>query len=106
MSTGWSPFLSSSAGDAEENDHHLNRELEMLERAVQEQRRAAPARARAARRLQVLGSRPLRPGAPCGRRAGAAQPAAPRRLRPRALTGRKFRAGAALELARTSESGR
>jgi len=34
MSTGWSPFLSSSAGDPDENDYYLNRELDMLERAV------------------------------------------------------------------------
>ncbi len=34
MSTGWSPFLSSSSSDPEENDYYLNRELEMLERAV------------------------------------------------------------------------
>jgi hypothetical protein len=35
-STGWSPFLSSSAYDAEENDIHLERELDVLERAVQD----------------------------------------------------------------------
>jgi hypothetical protein len=35
-STGWSPFLSSSAYDAEENDIYLERELDMLERAVQD----------------------------------------------------------------------
>jgi len=35
MSSGWSPFLSSSGSDAEENDFYLERELEMLERAVQ-----------------------------------------------------------------------
>jgi len=31
---GWSPFLSSSTTDIEENDKYLKRELEMLERAV------------------------------------------------------------------------
>lgn len=36
MSSGWSPFLSSSASDPEENDYYLNRELDMLERAVQD----------------------------------------------------------------------
>jgi hypothetical protein len=36
MSTGWSPFLSSSASDVEENDHYLAREIDMLERAVQD----------------------------------------------------------------------
>ena len=36
MSTGWSPFLSSSLGDADENDFYLDRELDMLERAVQD----------------------------------------------------------------------
>jgi hypothetical protein len=36
-STGWSPFLSSSASDAEENDFYLEREIEMLERAVADQ---------------------------------------------------------------------
>ena len=70
MSSGWSPFLSSSASDVEENDHYLAREIEMLERAVQEQGRAAPARARPARRVQVLGPRPLRPGAAGGVRQG------------------------------------
>ena len=33
-STGWSPFLSSSTHDIEENDRYLQREIEMLERAV------------------------------------------------------------------------
>jgi len=37
MSTGWSPMLSSSGTDPEENDYYLNRELDMLERAVQDQ---------------------------------------------------------------------
>jgi len=37
MSTGWSPILSSSGTDPEENDYYLNRELDMLERAVQDQ---------------------------------------------------------------------
>jgi hypothetical protein len=36
MSSGWSPFLSSSSGDAEENDRALARELDSLERAVRE----------------------------------------------------------------------
>ena len=36
MSSGWSPFLSSSGSDAEENDFYLERELGMLERAVQD----------------------------------------------------------------------
>jgi len=36
MSTGWSPFLSSSSGDAEQNDEYLARELDMLERAVRD----------------------------------------------------------------------
>jgi hypothetical protein len=35
-SSGWSPFLSSSATDIEENDAYLERELDMLERAVKE----------------------------------------------------------------------
>jgi hypothetical protein len=34
MSTGWSPFLSSSAADAAENDFYLEREIQMLERAI------------------------------------------------------------------------
>ena len=34
MSTGWSPFLSSSTSDIEENDRYLTREIDMLERAV------------------------------------------------------------------------
>ena len=34
---GWSPFLSSSTADIEENDKYLKRELEMLERAVADQ---------------------------------------------------------------------
>jgi hypothetical protein len=37
MSTGWSPFLSSSSADAEQNDEYLVRELDMLERAVRDQ---------------------------------------------------------------------
>ena len=36
MSSGWSPFLSSSPGDADENDYYLERELGLLERAVQD----------------------------------------------------------------------
>ena len=32
--SGWSPFLSSSTRDIEENDRYLQREIEMLERAV------------------------------------------------------------------------
>jgi hypothetical protein len=35
-SGGWSPFLSSSGSDAEEHDRYLTREMEMLERAVQD----------------------------------------------------------------------
>ena len=34
---GWSPFLSSSSADIEENDKYLAREVEMLERALAEQ---------------------------------------------------------------------
>jgi len=37
MTTGWSPMLSSSGTDPEENDYYLNRELDILERAVQDQ---------------------------------------------------------------------
>ena len=33
---GWSPFLSSSSADIAENDKYLQREMEMLERAVAE----------------------------------------------------------------------
>jgi hypothetical protein len=33
-SGGWSPFLSSSSADVEQDDRYLERELEMLERAV------------------------------------------------------------------------
>ena len=36
MSTGWSPFLSSSTGDAEQSDEALAREIDMLERAVRD----------------------------------------------------------------------
>ena len=36
LSTGWSPLLSSSGSDPEENDFYLDRELDMLERAVQD----------------------------------------------------------------------
>ena len=36
MSTGWSPFLSSSSSDAEANDEYLAREVDTLERAVRE----------------------------------------------------------------------
>jgi hypothetical protein len=35
-STGWSPFLSSSSRDIEENDLYLAREIDMLERAVKD----------------------------------------------------------------------
>jgi hypothetical protein len=36
--TGWSPFLSSSSrGDEDEDTHYLEREIDMLERAVREQ---------------------------------------------------------------------
>ena len=34
---GWSPFLSSSSSDIEENDKYLAREVELLERAVADQ---------------------------------------------------------------------
>jgi len=37
MSSGWSPFLSSSSSDATASDEALARELDMLERAVREQ---------------------------------------------------------------------
>ena len=33
---GWSPFLTSSSRDIEQNDKYLAREVEMLERAVAE----------------------------------------------------------------------
>jgi hypothetical protein len=37
MSSGWSPFLSSSSRpDADEDTHYLEREIDMLERAVRE----------------------------------------------------------------------
>jgi hypothetical protein len=36
MSSGWSPFLSSSSSDVEASDRALAREIEMLERAVQD----------------------------------------------------------------------
>ena len=36
MSGSWSPFLSSSQRDADESDYYLERELEELERAVQD----------------------------------------------------------------------
>ena len=35
--SGWSPFLSSSSSDIEENDRYLTREVEMIERAVADQ---------------------------------------------------------------------
>ena len=35
--SGWSPFLSSSSSDIEENDRYLTREIELLERAVADQ---------------------------------------------------------------------
>ena len=35
--SSWSPFLSSSSSDIEENDRYLTREIEMLERAVADQ---------------------------------------------------------------------
>ena len=35
--SSWSPFLSSSSSDIEENDRYLTREVEMLERAVADQ---------------------------------------------------------------------
>jgi hypothetical protein len=37
MSTGWSPLISSSSADLDENDYYLARELDMLERALREQ---------------------------------------------------------------------
>jgi hypothetical protein len=36
VSSGWSPFLSSSTSDAEQNDAVLAREIDMLERAVRD----------------------------------------------------------------------
>jgi hypothetical protein len=36
MSSGWSPFLSSSSSDIEGSDKALQRELDMLEQAVRE----------------------------------------------------------------------
>lgn len=36
MSSGWSPFLSSSSSDVEQSDEYLAREIDMLERAVRE----------------------------------------------------------------------
>jgi hypothetical protein len=36
MTTGWSPFISSSSSDVEQNDQYLAREIDMLERAVQD----------------------------------------------------------------------
>ena len=36
MSSGWSPFLSSSSADAEASDEALARELDMLERALED----------------------------------------------------------------------
>jgi len=36
MSSGWSPLVSSSSADPEENDFYLDRELDVLERAVRE----------------------------------------------------------------------
>jgi len=36
MSSGWSPYLSSSSSDPEHNDRYLARELDSLERAVRE----------------------------------------------------------------------
>ena len=38
MSTGWSPFLSSSSrGDLDEDEYYLEREIAMIERALREQ---------------------------------------------------------------------
>ncbi len=81
MSGSWSPFLSSSGNDAEENDFYLERELGMLERAVQD-KGELPRRELGARRLQVLGAGSLRPRAARGCQAVPDQPPAPRRLRP------------------------
>ncbi|MBA3409194.1 MAG: hypothetical protein H0U06_14270 [Solirubrobacterales bacterium] len=78
MSGSWSPFLSSSGNDAEENDFYLERELGMLERAVQD-KGELPRRELG---VQVLGARSLRPRVARGRQAGPAQPPAPRGLRP------------------------
>ena len=36
MSSGWSPFLSSSSADIEASDEALAREIDMLERAVRD----------------------------------------------------------------------
>jgi len=64
MSTGWSPILSSSGTDPEENDYYLNRELDMLERAVQDQ---GELRRRELGRLPGRFSRALRAGVKQGR---------------------------------------
>ena len=85
MSTGWSPFLSSSLSDPEENDYYLTRELEMLERAVQDK---GELRRRELGQLvgcKYWGTRPLRPGAPRGGQAGTPEPPAARLLRARGL---------------------
>jgi hypothetical protein len=36
VSSGWSPFLSSSSSDLEQSDEYLAREIDMLERAVRD----------------------------------------------------------------------
>src|SRR5829696_833924 len=78
---GWSPFLSSSTVDIEENDKYLKREVEMLERAVADQREM---RRRELGRL--VGCRywpgPVRPCAQGRRAGGSLEPPAPRLLRP------------------------
>ena len=89
MSTGWSPFLSSSLSDAEENDYYLTRELEMLERAVQDK-----GELRRRELGQLVGCKywgpGRRPGAPRRCQAGTPAPPAARLLRARALTGIPF----------------
>jgi len=90
-STGWSPFLSSSASDAEENDFYLEREIKMLERAVADQ---GELRRRELGRL--VGCKywgPGRFGRPArGGAAGTARPPAARLLRPGRLSASSGRA--------------
>lgn len=82
MSGSWSPFLSSSGNDAEENDFYLERELGMFERAVQD-KGELPRRELG----ELVGCKYWGPGRfgrafARGRQAGPAQPPAPRGLRP------------------------
>ena len=96
------------ARDAEdEDDRYLERELDMLERAVREQGELPAARARAARRLPLLGSGPVRPRAAGGRQAGRLEPPAARRLRPRRpLTGASSRRSARVRSSAANDCGR